>query len=161
MAPLKRAVLRFSQAVHASGLKPKTLRNWLDRDSIELFSERGDGWQEFSHADIAMLALLAELNGTGMTLPVASRIARAVIEDTGLVTGSHVEWPANALVGIFTNKLLLIWIEGEEARYALISEADFFKKPHSARTALFVLRPAFIVNNAFLSIEDEDTWTDD
>lgn len=161
MAPLKRPVLRFSQAVYASGLKPKSLRNWLDRGIVTPFSDREEGWHEFSHADIAMLALLAEITGAGVAVSVASGIARAVVEDTGLVTGSHVEWPANALVGIFTNKLLLIWVEGEEARYTLISEADFFKKPHSARTALFVLRPAFIVNNAFLSIEDEDTWTDD
>lgn len=161
MAPLKRPVLRFSQAVYASGLKPKSLRNWIDRGSVTLFSEREEGWQEFSHADIAMLALLAEMNGTGMALPVATGIARAVIEDTGMVTGSQIDWPANALVGIFTNKLLLIWVEGEEARYALISESEFFKKPHSARKALFVLRPAFIINNAFLSIEDEDAWPED
>jgi hypothetical protein len=159
MAPLKRPVLRFSQAVFASGLKPKSLRNWIDRGTVKLFSEREEGWQEFSHADIAMLALLAEMNATGMALPVATGIARAVIEDTGLVTGTHVDFPANALVGIFTMKLLLIWVEGEEARYALIPESEFFKKPHSARQALFVLRPAFIINNAFLSIEDEDVWT--
>lgn len=161
MAPLKRPVLRFSQAVLASGLKPKSLRNWIDRGIVTLFSQREEGWQDFSHADIAMLALLAEMNVTGMAPSVASGIARAVIEGTGLVVDTPADWPANALLLPLTNKLLLIWAEGEETRHQIISETEFFKKPHSTRKAMFVLRPAFIILNAFQSIEEDNTWSED
>lgn len=156
MASLKRQVIRFSQAASASGLKAKTLRNWLDRGAVTLISDRAEGWQDFSYADIAMLSLMAEMIGGEVPISVAGGIARALIQETGLMEGAF-DLPANILLAPFTNKLLLIWVEDAVARYALISEGDFFKKPHSTRTAMIVLRPAFIINNAFLSIEEDDT----
>lgn len=155
MVTLKRPILRFSQAVEASGLKPKTLRNWLDRESVTLFSDRDKGWQEFSYADIAMLALLAKMTDAGMPLASASACAHQVIAETGLVDGHSGDWPANALLFPFTNRLLLIWTHDGETRHQLIAESAFSKKPHSTLEAVFVLRPAFIILTAFQSLEDE------
>ena len=69
MSPLARPVLRLADAASASGLTKKDIRNWLDRGILSLFSEQEQGWVDFSYADVAMLALVAEM--TRASIPAA------------------------------------------------------------------------------------------
>ena len=115
MSPLAKPSLRLSAASVASGLSKKDIRNWLDRGILHLFSEQEHGWTEFSHADIAMLALAEKLTSVSVPAAQACRIARALIEDTGLTAG-RVALPALALSGAFTLKAVMVRPEAGDLR---------------------------------------------
>jgi len=75
--------LRFSDAVHAMQTKPKTLRNWLQRNLVELDTPRsaGDqGWAEYSFTDIALLVLTKTFADFGFSVPDASTMARRTLD---------------------------------------------------------------------------------
>lgn len=158
MPPLASPILRLSDAATATGLTKKDIRNWIDRGTLTLFSERDEGWLEFSYADIAQLALIAEMTRLGLAPAQASRIARSVIEETGLVAGIGI--PPLALPGVFTLKALLIWQQDGELVHQVVREADLAQKPHSARRALILMRPAFIIQSAILLVEEPDDEAD-
>lgn len=153
MSPLAKPSLRLSAASVASGLSKKDIRNWLDRGILHLFSEQEHGWTEFSHADIAMLALAEKLTSVSVPAAQACRIARALIEDTGLTAG-RVALPALALSGAFTLKAVMVWPEAGDLRHQLIQERELMDKPHRTRPAAIILRPAQIIAAAILSLEE-------
>lgn len=152
MSPLARPALRLADAATASGLSKKDIRNWLDRGILSLLSEQQQGWVDFSYADVAMLALVAEMTRASIPAAPACRIARKVIEDTGLTTNRAA--PPLALPGVFTLKALVIWPHDGELLHQLIAESELAEKPHRTRPALFVLRPAGIIINAMLAVEE-------
>lgn len=158
MSPLASPILRLSDAATATGLTKKDIRNWIDRGTLTLFSQRNEGWLEFSYADIAQLSLIAEMTRLGLAPAQASRIAHRVIEETGLVEGIFI--PPLALPGVFTLKALLIWQQDGELVHQVIREAELSQKPHSTRRALILMRPAFIIQSAILSIEEPDDDAD-
>jgi len=64
---------KFGQAAFGAGITAKTLRNWLQRDQIELFNARSedDAHFVFSLGDLAILAVVAELVRFGMPVRTA------------------------------------------------------------------------------------------
>lgn len=66
----------FGSACIAIGVTPKTLRNWLDREEeIQLDVQRTEGGHyRFSWADIAVLAVVAQIVRGGMTVKRAYQL---------------------------------------------------------------------------------------
>lgn len=56
------AMYRFGQVARAVGVGEPTLRNWLQRNEIDLFEPRPEtGWLSFTENDVFVLAVAAEL----------------------------------------------------------------------------------------------------
>ena len=75
--PLTDLELRFSDVVFAIDTTPKSLRKWLQSGKLKLDSDSQSGWRNFSHYDLAILAIMRKLVDFGISVEVASKIAKA------------------------------------------------------------------------------------
>lgn len=77
MSPISAAIFRFVDVTYAVGMRATSLRHWLTRDQIKLFSDRpdGTGWRKFSYADVAVIAITKALVGCGLDVAYANQIA--------------------------------------------------------------------------------------
>lgn len=106
--------LRFSDVALAIETSPKSLRNWLQRGQVELFTDRDDGWHEFTYGDVAVLAIVRKLVDFGVGVPMASQIAHEALAmfPEGLRRG--IQFP-RFLVVPWEPYSLLVWPDGGDA----------------------------------------------
>ncbi|MBC7284992.1 MerR family transcriptional regulator [Hoeflea sp.] len=109
MNQLTQIKIRFSDAAHAIGVKPKVLRNWLQRNQIALFSDHtGAKWTEFTLGDIAVLAVIRRLVEWGIKVDQANKIAFSLIRQRAGMLIIYRNTPKEALIATLRNFRLLL-----------------------------------------------------
>lgn len=110
--------LRFSDAVYAIQTTPKALRNWLQRDLVEIHTPRQDGgWTEYSFIDIAILALVRQFVNFHVDVATASKFANTIMTvfyPQLLSVKNPEQMPAGALASMWTNQRLHIFQAGDD-----------------------------------------------
>lgn len=73
--------LRFSEVAAAALVTPKSLRNWLQRYPVELYSVTPEGrdWRRFCLADLAVISLARHLLPFTGAVETASAAARTIL----------------------------------------------------------------------------------
>lgn len=117
----------FTEAALAAGVKPKTLRNWLDRGQIALDAEderEGDGWRRFSFIDVLRIAFVSRL--VDYCVPV--RVASNLIEDTIISHAKNFRafdnYPIRAISAAYMNTTYIMYEIGSD--YVLKHEPGSF-----------------------------------
>ena len=112
MSPISATVFRFVDVTYAVGMRSTSLRHWLTRDQIKLFSERpeGTGWRTFSYADVAVIAITKALVGCGLDVAYANRVALEAADTPYFWTNT----PPGALPALWRNKRLVLCPNGDE-----------------------------------------------
>lgn len=93
MSELQDQKIRFSAVAHATGIAPKTLRNWEARkDLIALKGADVEGWRTFSLVQVAHLAVIPHFVKFGIDVEYADKLAyNAVHLAAGLRIDGDVE----------------------------------------------------------------------
>lgn len=132
--------VRFSDAVYAINTTPKSLRLWLQRGLVDIHTpQREGGWTEYSVADIAILALVRTLVRFGVTVPVASAFANAIVRDSFpkmLKLEQPDQMPAGALATLFADQRLRIFETDDGWTYDW--SPNWQPKPEPARAYLVI-----------------------
>jgi len=81
MTTMLEPVLRFSDVAFGIDATPKALRNWLQREQVDLFSEvpAAGGWRRFPMIDVAILAIVRHLVAFGFNVETASSAANTIL----------------------------------------------------------------------------------
>jgi len=167
MAPLLERKLRFSDVVYAIDTSPKALRNWLQREQVEIISERSDGtWQQFSKGDVAVLALVRRLVDFGIRVETASRMARTILIELQGVDWLERDTYLNDAIGFsmfWVNRAVLIYPAADDQWNIRIW--DMWQPfPDDAPEAAIVLKPEHTLRTAFeraaegSDASDDDVW---
>ncbi|TVM16687.1 hypothetical protein DPQ33_11905 [Oceanidesulfovibrio indonesiensis] len=118
MNPLLEPRFTFTEAALAAGVKPKTVRNWLDRGQIHLDAEEqreGEGWRRFSALDALRIAAVARLVERCIPVSKASRIV-----EVGIINRRcghllvYEKTPLKAVVAAFTNIVFCVCENGDD-----------------------------------------------
>lgn len=133
--------LRFSDVAYAAGTTPKQLRNWLQREQVQLISEKpAEGWRAFSLNDVAILALVRSLIPFVRDPRDANTLAHGLLKGRIYQTAT---WYHNQ--GIF-----LWWVEDEGCwSWTEFDAAHDFDRLLQLSDTGVVLRPAAILDAAF------------
>jgi len=117
MHPLDEPRFTFTEAALAAGVKPKILRNWLDRGQIFLDAEEqreGEGWRKFSTLDAIRIATISRLVDRCIPVKQASSVFESAIFRGRM---SHLlmfnKIPFGAVAVSFANLVLLVWESGD------------------------------------------------
>ena len=157
MNELTHRKIRFSDAARAIGVKPKTLRNWLQRNEIVLISDYATpGWTEFLLADIAVLAVMRELVRFGFPVDHANEIALLHLLREAGITLQYKNAPAAVLVAYLKPFRLFVYPEEDsEDLKSLMTQELSDALPDM--NAVLVVRPGHVVELAFdrLALDDE------
>ncbi len=70
--------VRTVHAAQATGLKVNSLKHWIAKGKLDLFSE-GQGWREFTLWDINLLAIFSALIQHGVPVKQANTLAREIV----------------------------------------------------------------------------------
>lgn len=120
MSSLLARTLRFSDAVHAVGTTPMTLRKWLQRGQVRLFSEEPEpsGWRAFSPADLAILSVVKKLVDHGLGVEEASEMAHELFAMNKVVL-SYKNPPPDVLAATWSNLVVVVWLDGAQWVFAV------------------------------------------
>lgn len=146
MSPTLSKKLRFGDAAYAIGATPKQLRNWLQRDLVQIDTPKKDGgWAEYSFFDIAILSLVKRLVDFGTDIRTASDIANKVFDmfdGRGRIHQAG-ELEASSLAMLWNNSRL--WITRPSLNDWKLDVARLWESPQEP-------------DAAFLSIDVERLW---
>ncbi|HEX6960178.1 MAG TPA: MerR family transcriptional regulator [Ferrovibrio sp.] len=117
MSPLQQPKLRFSDAVYAIDTSPKALRLWIQRKQVRLSGTTGEGWAEFSFADIAQLAITRKLVDFGMQVERANEIAAGLLAKIAGPVMRFKNPPPEVIAAAFNGYVLIFWRERGEWRW--------------------------------------------
>ena len=166
MAPISERKMRFSEVVFAINTSPKALRNWLQREQVQLVSERPEGaWQHFTIADIAALALVRAIVDFGVGVETASRLARSILLEIQGKNWFKLERDltdvAPSVSMFWTNRAILIFPDDRREHWT-IKVWDMWKRfPHEVPAAVIVIKPEEILRSAIERAIDGADWTDE
>lgn len=123
-ASIKSESFRFTEAAKASGVKPKDLRNWVQRNKIRLSSPApsDSSWRTFTVADMCILAVMRPLVGYGIGVTVSNHIALAIVREESLDLDEMVritDW------GIRFDRIVAayVWHDGQQWQHECFSAA--------------------------------------
>lgn len=159
MGELSNRKIRFSDAAHAIGVKPKALRNWLQRNKIILFTKYdGREWAEFSFADIAVLALMRRLVKWGLKVDYANEIAFSEIQAKAGPLLSFENAPLETLPALLSGWQLFLFDEDENGDpiAAMIPAQDVLPQ----RSDFLFVNPGQVVSEAFSRLASPANTTD-
>lgn len=134
--------LRFSDVVYAIESTPKAVRNWLARGQVELVFNDGreSGWQEFSIADVVVLALVRKLVNFGMKVPEASDLANVAMLALPQGMDREAVGPETLLADHLRGKALLAW-QSAEGEWHVKLAYGFTHHPPASSYAVILLEP--------------------
>ncbi len=149
MTPLSKK-LRFSDVVYAIETTPKSLRLWLQRGLVTLHTLPTEGqWTDYSHWDVAILALVRTYVNHGVAVETASKLANltltGVFPDILKISNPH-KMPAGALAAIWHNSRLRAYQTDSHWHLQYVPLWDLPPEPSPAYLTLDVetiLRTAF------------------
>lgn len=126
---------RLAEAAFAAGIPQKTLRNWIERSQISLFSSRADGkgWRTFCLADIAHMALIRHLVEHGFKVLDADAVSRQLL--TGEASALTEEGVSTSLIG-WTNEAAIVRKHGGQGIVTRWPEKDPFPASEMCDAAL-------------------------
>lgn len=131
--------LRLADVAFAIEATPKTVRNWFERNQVELTFGGGHdgGWREFSIADVAVLAVVRKLVEFGMNVKAASDFANAALmsPDSGIL--SREDCPPAEIASYYAGQMLFFWLVDGEWKFGRCRQSDSVLPP--ADTFLVVL----------------------
>lgn len=156
MNELTQKKIRFSDAAIAVGVNQKTLRNWLQRNKINLISDHsGPSWTEFTYGDICVLALMREMVRWGVQVNEANEIALAVIAQKAGPLLYYKNTLKKALLASLKIYALIVFADADgEIRHALVPFSDFDGFP-SGFPSFLALDPGRIIQDAFAAPSGE------
>lgn len=132
--------IRFSHAVAALGVTPKTLRNWLTRGQVELDGD-STGWRTFSVLDLAKLAITSELVRYGMGVSIANTAANDAVNMFTHVIRSYRNTPIEVITAPFKDCVIFAHNTGENWTFMLLRPQDSEQEwPHGS-TLVVKLQP--------------------
>jgi hypothetical protein len=151
--------IRLAEAAAACGASYKTIRNWISRyegRGVRPQARQSGGWLEFSHGDVAALALCKCLVDFGESAPQAFASAMRVVETRwpGLFDVEDPRWFLNPSLARFdilyapgkTVSLSSALNSLEFANRVLGDPKDIVGGPHRIRVTFEL---AFIIRDAF------------
>jgi hypothetical protein len=125
MNALKDAKIRFSDAIEAVEITPKTLRGWMAHDGFEVFTRIAPGaWTAFTAADIAVLAIMRPLILHGIGIGHANQIARDVLTSRLSSLIRSKDMPAHVLESVLIGHMLVVWSDGDDWAFCIAYEGD-------------------------------------
>lgn len=133
--------IRLVDAAHAAQTSVNTVKNWIARGQVQLFSdEPEDGWREFDLLDVQLLALVRVLIDHGVPPSSASSLARAMVT-LGIPDPAPEDMtPAPALTA-WVGKLALVWrVDDNQWRSGTVGAGKSFSEFRAAgiRSAVIV-----------------------
>lgn len=154
MPTMLEPVARFSDVAFAIDATPKALRNWLQRDQVDLFSEapEGGGWRKYPLIDVAILALVRQLVTFGINVETASSLANTIL--LKMQGRDWLEREPGSFLMFWINRMVLITPDqgeaepGDASSWSLaIRWANDLRKPPGP--AFLILSPGRIMRTAF------------
>jgi hypothetical protein len=126
MNALKDAKIRFSDAIEAVDITPKTLRGWMANYRFEVFSRTAPGtWTDFTACDICVLAIMKPLISHGVGIGHANTIARDVLNGRlGSLIRRSKELPPHVLESVMIGHRLIVWREGEDWIFQIVYDDE-------------------------------------
>ena len=136
--------IRLVDAARAADTTVNSVKNWLARGQVELFSSQpDDGWRDFDLWDVQLLALVRILINYGMPPSSAGSAARAIITDRISTPIPHDMFPL-AAKRLWLGRVALVWrTEDNEWHAGSINSIEAIKEA-GIRSALIVDVPAVI-----------------
>ncbi|MEC3863302.1 MerR family transcriptional regulator [Mesobacterium sp. TK19101] len=155
MNQLTQIKIRFSDAAHAIGVKPKVLRNWLQRNQITLFSDHtGAKWTQFTLGDIAVLAVMRRLVEWGIKVDQANDIAFALIQGKAGMLIQYRHTPKEALIAFLRTFRLLLAHDDDTGDLLTATVHDREALPLGSTDFVFV-NIGLVVEVAFSRLETD------
>lgn len=142
--------VRHSRAAKAIGRTPKTLRNWLQRDGLVLFSEANEGWREYSPSDVALLALVNEITKYGPEVSTACTLAKSALAEKAIVM--EASWTElQHVAAVFSATTWVIWHTDEGWQIKSV-------KPNERRrvSSRIEVEPGPVLTRVWRALEDEE-----
>lgn len=125
MNELTQKKIRMGDVLTALDMKRTTLRNWFDRNEIELLSGRGDTkWTEFTLGDVAVLALMQRLVRWGLDVERANLVAAEVIAREAQLLLQYRNTPVEAFTALMTGKTLAVFFKDGDYTRAVFSRRE-------------------------------------
>lgn len=164
MTDEKRPTLRFSDVAFAIEATPKTLRNWLQRDQVTLFSDSGGtGWREFSYPDVALLAVVRRLVRYGMKVEIADALAHKIVVE--MPGEKWMEMKGGRLASRFwQNRRVALWPTGEDddsAGWQLKIRDGWKRHNRDPDLDFLTMAPGAVIDRAFKRAETGTEVDDD
>lgn len=146
MSPISELKFRFSDAVYAIGTTPKSLRKWLQAgQAARSNDEERKGWHSFDFVDIALLAVMRKCVDYGLPVEAAKAVAVEQLKVFGPLLG-YKNTPSDALVAIWMNRVLLVWLDGETYQQKIVNN---WSADHHPAESYIVIDVATLLRKAF------------
>lgn len=118
----------FTEAALAAGVTPRTLRNWVDRNQIELLTlrqrEAGE-WRRFALVDILHLAIVAEMVPYCVPVERASALANEMIGQRVFFMDAYNNTPAFVVRAALRTEDYIFYIERLAGQWQITADAKF------------------------------------
>ena len=113
MPTMLEPVLRFSDVAFCIDATPNALRNWLQREQVDLFSEApaDGGWRRFPMIDVATLALVRHLVAFGFNVETASSAANTIL--LKMMGEKWLKYEPETFLMFWINRALLLTPNGQ------------------------------------------------
>lgn len=112
--------LRFSDVVYAIDTTPKSLRKWLQNNSIHMVSDRGDGWYNFTYLDVGVLAIIRQVANFGFTIAEANEIVASIVAD--MFPANFIDPSRGDVEDTFRNRVLIVWRNSETPQFSFFED---------------------------------------
>jgi len=151
MNSLRDRKFRFADAAFAIDTNPRTLRNWMQRNELDLTSEySGRNWTEFNLADIAILSIMRALIRWGLGVEDANRIAMVSFMQVGRHLLQYDETPATALVAALDKATLYVHSPDEDFGPVMSVGTEVADRPE--QSSILSVDLSLVVMSAFQRI---------
>lgn len=167
MPTMLEPTLRFSDVAFGIEAPPKTLRNWLQREQVDLFSDAplSGGWRRFPLIDVAILALVRRLVTFGINVETASALAHTIL--IKMQGDTWLELSPNQFIMFWINRGVLLTPNGADSEPGDASSWDleirYMNEGCAPPAGAFLtLAPGRIVRAALArALTGDETATDD